>query len=275
MGKIIDAHMHTLPMNLTEEVLNKEAYRVKKVVDTAAAKGLDAIVFTDFGHIEGFRVLYHNIKIDGKWLFDDDYEIKKEESAVKIGSRNYQKELTVFLGEEVPTKQGEILGCFIRDYIEPNQNIDETIDKIDENGGVIIFPHALATFPGAGGIGKSELEKQLSKKHYVKAVEVFNGQLAFPTSIFDKKAKEVAEKFDAFQVGGSDARGYKFKQYERVGSVYTDFVNLNEVSKEAIRGYIKNKGEAEITGTHNNLGVVVAMMAPVALKMIKKKLLGK
>ncbi len=270
----IDPHIHTLPGTVTEDIINKEAYRVKRVVDTAAAKGLDAIVLTDFGHIEGFRVLYHNKKEGGKWLFGDEYEIKREESTVRVGSRNYQKELTVFLGEEIPTKQGEILGCFIRDYIKPGRDINETMDEIDENGGVIIFPHSLATLPGMGGIGKTELKRQLSKGHYTKAVEVFNGQMAFPTSYFDKEAEKIAKEFDAFQTGGSDARGFKFKQYERAGSVYTDFTGLKDISKESIRDYIGKGGETRVYGTHNNLFVVCAMMFPVAVKTLKKKILG-
>lgn len=272
----IDPHTHTLHANPTKEIIEKEAYRVKKTVDTAAAKGLDAIVLTDFGHIEGFRMVYHNFKQDGKWLFDENYELKrKNESAVEIGCRDYGKKLTVFLGEEIPTKQGEILGCFIRDYIQPNKNIDETFSEIDKHGGVGIIPHSCATFPGAGGIGERELRRQFSKNNCVKAVEVFNGQLAFPTNYFDKKAKETADELGAFQVGGSDARGFKFKQYERVGSVYTNFLDLREISKEAIRDYVRNKGKVEIIGTHNNLFVVGAMMAPVAFKILKKKILGK
>lgn len=276
----IDLHIHTLPTTLTEETVNREAYRVKKVVDTAASKGLDAIVLTDFGHINGFRILYHNRKIDGKWLFGNDYETKQEESTVIVDSRDYKKKLKVFLGEEIPTRQGEILGLFIRDYIEPNKDVNETIDEIDKHGGVTGFPHPCATFPGAGGIGKEELERQIShatfpRKERIIAVEIFNGQLAPPTNYFDKKAREIAERFGAFQFGGSDARGYKFKQYERTGSVYTDFLDLKEMSKEGIRDYIKNKGKVEIKGAYNNLVVVMAMMAPVAFKTLKRKVLGK
>lgn len=268
----IDFHTHVLPATLTEEIRKKEAYRVKKIADYAAAKGLDAIVLTDFGHTEGFNILYNNFKENGKWLFDKGYELNKQESAVQISSSKYKKPLKVFLGEEIPTKQGEILGCFIKEYIRPGRGIDETIETINNQGGIVIFPHSLATLPGMGGIGEEELRTQLSKEDYTKAVEVFNGQLAFPASYFDKRAKAIAEELNAFQVGNSDARGYYKNEYERVGSVYTDFINLHGMSKESVIEYIKDKRETEIKGEYNSLGNVTKMIAPIAFKIVLKNI---
>jgi hypothetical protein len=147
------------------------------------------------------------------------------------------------------------------------------MDDVDEHGGVIIFPHPLVNF--FGGIGEKELEKQLGKKSYIKAVEVFNGQLAFPMNYFDIKADVFAEDFNALKVGGSDSRGFIGNQYERTGSVYNDLKGLKEVSKESIRGYMKNKGEIRITGTYNSFWTVSKMMLPVAMRIIKKEFLGK
>ena len=261
----IDTHVHTLHSNPTAEILIREGYRVKKVVDTAASKGLDSILLTDFNHIEGFRILHYNQKIGNKWLFNDDYERTKQESSVIVNSSNYKKPLTVFLGEEIQTNQCEIIGALIKNHIEKNKSIEETIKRIDDEGGIVIFPHPLIT----GGIGELELKKQFLEK-YLKAIEVFNGQIPFLLSHLNKEAEDIAKRYKIFSVGGSDA-SYLFEQYKRVGEVYTHFTNLGELSKEGIRDYVKDNCKTEITGNCNNLLDIVSVMAYKGFRKLKIK----
>ncbi len=261
----IDTHVHTLPSNPTAEILEKEGYRVKKVVDTAASKGLDAILLTDFNHIEGFRILHYNQKTGNKWLFNDEYEIKKQESSIIVHSSNYKKPLTVFLGEEIQTNQCEIIGALIKNHIEKNRGIEETIKRINDEGGIVIFPHPLIS----GGIGELELKKQFLKE-YLKAIEVFNGQIPSLLSHLNKEAENIANKYKIFPVGGSDAP-YLFKQYNRVGEVHTNFTNLSELSKEGIRDYVKDNCKTEIIGNCNNILDIASVMASKIFRKLKTK----
>ncbi len=275
--KRIDFHTHSISANPNTEILKREAYRVRALVDSAAKKGLDAIVLTDFGHVFGCEIIKDNREINGSRIFDDNYERKILDSAVEINHPDYNKPLTVFFGEEVETKQGELLACGIKHYIEPGKDVLETMKEINNQGGWIGFPHPFATFPGAGGVGDllEDLVKECRKRKYSGTVETLNGQLAFPFSFFNHKANKIAEELGEVKVGGSDARGYKFRQYERVGSVYNSFTFLNILHKTSLRNYIKNKKQIDIYGSTNDLHVVVAMMAPVAINRLYESIIIK
>ncbi len=270
----LDMHVHAIDANPTQESIEREAIIVRKIVDTAAARGVAGIVSTDFGHMESSKILADNLKLsDGRWVFDENYErIRVDESTISIMHPTYQNPVRVGFGEEIGTGQGEILGLFIKDSILPEMDIKDTIDDIAQQGGIIGFPHPLATFPGAGGIGKKmlvDLVDYCRKNDYPAVIEVMNGNLAWPLSWFDYRAEKLAENFGEVQIGNSDARGFFKQQYERVGSVYTKFIYyLNEISKDSIREYIKNKGLTEICGERNNIFSVGWMMKGVVLDKI-------
>ena len=50
-------------------------------------------------------------------------------------------DLKVIIGEEINTKQGEIIGLFLKEKIKPKQNIHDTIEQIKSQGGLVYLPH--------------------------------------------------------------------------------------------------------------------------------------
>jgi len=50
-------------------------------------------------------------------------------------------DIDVIIGEEVMTSDGEIIGLFLTEKIQPHQTIEETVDIIREQGGLTIAPH--------------------------------------------------------------------------------------------------------------------------------------
>jgi len=50
-------------------------------------------------------------------------------------------DIDVIIGEEVMTSDGEIVGLFLTEKIQPGQTIEETVDIIREQGGLTIAPH--------------------------------------------------------------------------------------------------------------------------------------
>ena len=50
-------------------------------------------------------------------------------------------DIDVIVGEEVMTSDGEIIGLFLTEKIQPGQTIEETVDIIREQGGLTIAPH--------------------------------------------------------------------------------------------------------------------------------------
>src|SRR5206468_3714742 len=47
----------------------------------------------------------------------------------------------VIVGEEVRTREGEIIGLFIEEFIPPHLSPEETIHEIKRQGGVVYVPH--------------------------------------------------------------------------------------------------------------------------------------
>jgi predicted metal-dependent phosphoesterase TrpH len=67
-----------------------------------------------------------------------------DETAGAFIAQDYAKQfddIEVVIGEEVMTKDGEIIGLFLTERIEPELSIEETVDIIREQGGLTIAPH--------------------------------------------------------------------------------------------------------------------------------------
>jgi predicted metal-dependent phosphoesterase TrpH len=52
-----------------------------------------------------------------------------------------QAPFPVIVGEEIKSREGEIIGLFLRDFIPPNLSPEETVDEIKRQGGVVYVPH--------------------------------------------------------------------------------------------------------------------------------------
>jgi predicted metal-dependent phosphoesterase TrpH len=52
-----------------------------------------------------------------------------------------QLPLTIIVGEEVSTREGEIVGLFLEEKIEAGLSPEETVARILEQGGLVLLPH--------------------------------------------------------------------------------------------------------------------------------------
>lgn len=117
MGKA-DTHLHTSYSGFTalgllkfpEAVISPEAH-----VDDARRRGLDVIAITDHNEIKGAFVAEKYAR-----KFDD---------------------IEVIVGDEIMTSDGEVIGLDLTEYIEPGLSVEETVDRIREQGGLVIAPH--------------------------------------------------------------------------------------------------------------------------------------
>ncbi|MEM3875981.1 MAG: PHP domain-containing protein, partial [Candidatus Micrarchaeaceae archaeon] len=87
----------------------------QEIVDAAAGK-LQVIAITDHNRIKG--------------------AFKAKEYALKNKIK-----LDIIIGEEISTKNGHVIGLFLKNKIIPGKTAAETIDKIHENGGIAVAPH--------------------------------------------------------------------------------------------------------------------------------------
>lgn len=188
----IDFHIHTKESPCS----NME---FEKIVEVAISKGLDGIAVVD-----------HN----------------------KMKVRKCNKNFLIIWGEEIKTKEGEIIGLGIKKEIKKGMGAQETINEIHKQGGIVIAPHPFDIL--RKGVGKRVFDLK-----GIDAMEI-NGRNWLKR--FTKKTFSVAKKMKIPLVGGSDAHFYG-----EIGRVYTE---VNASSIQEIFEKIK-KGEARVIQKDN------------------------
>jgi hypothetical protein len=104
----VDLHMHT-------DHSHDCATPVELLLSTARERGLGAIAVTDHNEISG--------------------ALRARELAAEHGVK-------VIVGEEIKTGgQGEVIGLFIEEKIPRGLTLQETIDEIHRQGGLVYVPH--------------------------------------------------------------------------------------------------------------------------------------
>jgi predicted metal-dependent phosphoesterase TrpH len=112
----IDLHCHT-------SASFDSTARPADVVKAAHARGLTHLVISDHDRIEG-ALAARDAAPDG---------------------------LTVIVGEEVKTTDGDLIGAFLRSAIPPGLSPEEAIAAIREQGGLVGIPHPFDRYRGSLG----------------------------------------------------------------------------------------------------------------------------
>jgi glycosyltransferase involved in cell wall biosynthesis len=159
----VDLHMHT-------DHSFDCATPVEVLLAEARARGLGAIAITDHNEISGAHAA--RAQADG---------------------------ITVIVGEEVKTAdQGEVIGLFIEDKIPRGMTLQETIDEIKRQGGLVYVPHPFDRLHSV-----PDYEHLLGVLDEVDAIEVFNPRVAITE--FNDEASRFAAKYRIPAGAGSDA----------------------------------------------------------------------
>lgn len=174
-----------------------------QILQIAKQKGLDGIAITEHNNIRSWN----------------DYRV----SAKNLG-------IQVIFGEEIKTKQGDILAYFITNPIEKGLDVETTIDLIHKQGGIAVLAHPFHLFEKF----KGDVNKIAN---LIDGVEVFNARCPFKFS--NKKARDFANKYNLAQIGGSDAH-----LHYAIGDGYTEVIGVNNledfknaiIKKESITG---------------------------------------
>jgi predicted metal-dependent phosphoesterase TrpH len=159
----VDLHMHT-------DHSYDCATPVEVLLAEARARGLGAIAVTDHNEVSG--ALEAQAKAEG---------------------------IKVIVAEEVKTAgQGEVIGLFIEEKIPRGMTLQETIDEIKRQGGLVYVPHPFDRMHSV-----PDYEHLLGVLDDVDAIEVFNPRVAI--SEFNEEALRFALKYRIPAGAGSDA----------------------------------------------------------------------
>ena len=146
LGKA-DMHLHTLYSDGTASV--------RAVLDhVEVATDLDVVAITDHERIDGAL-----------------------RAAEIHAAGDYSFELVV--GEEITTRRGHVLALFITDRIPALRPLPETLERIHDQGGIAIAPHAMA--PLTPSLGRGSLlfaHGSTDPRHRLDAIELMNPSTA-------------------------------------------------------------------------------------------------
>lgn len=109
------------------------------------------------------------------------------------------KKFILIPGIEIRTISGDLLGLNIRENVEDDLTIEETIEKIHALGGIAAAPHPFAKFLIRKCVGMEATKAD--------AIEVFNAGSC--RKFQDKKALRLALASNKPKTAGSDAHSYR------------------------------------------------------------------
>jgi len=136
------------------------------------------------------------------------------------------KDFIVISGLEISTLDGHMIALDVKESIDRELSIEETVEKIIDLGGTPIVPHL---FRNMSGIKKDKLKRIHTK---IPAIEVFNS-CSVPHS--NLKTAKVAKEFNLGGTGGSDSHDPTY-----VGYSYT-VVNSTDYNKDSVISEINRK----------------------------------
>ena len=149
-----------------------------KFIRVAMERGLTHVAVTNHNNVEGAIAVRDRVKALG-----------------------LDEQLTVILGEEVSTSDGEVVGIFLERTIPRGLTADQTADEIHAQGGLVSIPHPFDPFR-ASHIKPGPLE-QLAAAGKIDMVEVFNSRVTL--SRHNDLAAEFAAKHGIPGIACSDS----------------------------------------------------------------------
>lgn len=108
----------------------------------------------------------------------------------------------IIVGEEIMTREGEIIGLYLQKNIPKGLSASDTVGKIKQQGGLVYIPHPFETV--RHGISEKVL---LHIMHDVDIIEVGNGRAVFQNK--SAQAAAWAKRFQKAAAAASDAHGIK------------------------------------------------------------------
>jgi len=111
---------------------------------------------------------------------------------------------TVIVGEEIKTREGELIGYFLKRHIPKGLSAEDTAMEIKSQGGIVSVPHPFDSLRNSRL--KTEVLERLITKNLVDIIEAFNSRTTKPED--NTKAEIYAASKGIPVVAGSDAHTY-------------------------------------------------------------------
>lgn len=218
-----DLHVHTKYSGFSKYSFAQFPESISEpdmVVKAAIRTGIDVICITDHNSIDG-----------------------------AVRAKNYSagvRGIEVVIGEEISTAEGEMIGLFLQERIEPGLCAMETAELIHDQGGIAIAPHPFSPYCPCLGHKVNDLD--------LDGIEVFNAIHRDPYS--NRLALRENLAYGKASTGGSDAHSL-----EMVGNAYTTF---SGITADDLRMSILRK-KTSFGGKTTSIGACIRWSTGVAI----------
>jgi predicted metal-dependent phosphoesterase TrpH len=176
-----DIHMHT---NLGDGWISPA-----RLVQAATRRQLAVIAVTDHDHLEGAGRV--------------EELLAEQNSTVRM-----------ITGVEVSTRQGHLLGLFVSKAPRPMRPVQESIDAIKEQGGLVIVPHPLGRL--VPSLSRRRIDSLLAAGYEIDGIETYNPS---PANAAHRAAVRSAnQEWGLAEIGASDAHFW-----QHIGAGYSRF----------------------------------------------------
>jgi hypothetical protein len=118
---------------------------------------------------------------------------------IESQSKGESNRLTIIVGEEITTTEGEIIGLFLKEKIKAHLSPEETVEQIKAQGGLVLLPHGFD--PLKRGRLKPEARARIASE--IDIVETFNARVSLP--LWNQRAAEWAQEKSLPRSAGTDA----------------------------------------------------------------------
>lgn len=196
------------------------SFKPQQIIDCCLKNGIDFIALTDHNTMQGYFYLKELIE---------------------------KENLPIFLipGEEIASREGEVIGLFLKEEIPKGLSLEQTIAEVKKQDALLYLPHPFDSLRRERIRDKSLIEK--FEKDF-EIIEIFNSRNL--KSSDNKKAREFCEKHNKVACYAPDAHF----QYEFLNSVISvpafkmqasDFLEKLALAKalstkKALRGFLNS-----------------------------------
>ena len=160
-----------------------------RLVDEAVRRRLSVIAVTDHDHLEGARRV-----------------------ADVLADR--APAIQMVTGVEVTTRSGHLLGLFVTKAPRPMRPVEESIDAIKEQGGLVVVAHPFGRL--VPSLSRRRIDALLAGGYEIDGIEIYNPS---PANASQRAAvREANADWGLAEIGSSDAHFW-----QHIGAGYTRF----------------------------------------------------
>jgi len=191
-------------------------------------------------NIGDFRRAFEEGRIDKIAITDHDCLHSARQFQNALGQER------IILGEEITTKDGEIIGLYLKKFVPTGLNAERTCEHIKAQGGLVYIPHP---FKGKG-LKKEVLERI---KQYIDVIEVYNGWVhrglakPFTSGKSNRQADEWAKENE---IPGASATDCHYST--NIGNCYIEMEDFDD--KESFLASIR--GETKLIKRKNKVNLL-------------------